>query len=183
MKEIKKIITKLTSYKEIVKDVPKNRLYNWNGSAMNRIMCFYEIKILQVIIEKLNAKGIEICAPMFDGCMPYGIHDEPLLRELEDAISSEFPGLDMKLTLKAHSKEIVMPEDFKPEDAAIAGQAGDEKLKTANNHQEASQLIWDEKMKDILVFSDGIFYYKKDGVWVQDRKLIESDIRYYRYIP
>ena len=179
MKEIQKILTKLTSYKDIVKDVPENRLYNWNGSAMNRIMCFYENKILQVIIEKLNAKGIEICAPMFDGCMPYGIHDESLLRELEDAINSEFPGLDMKLTLKTHSNEIVMPEDFKPEDAAIAGQVENEKLKTANNDQEASQLIWDEKMKDILVFSDGIFYYKKDGVWVQDRKLIESDIRYY----
>ena len=85
----------------------------------------------------------------------------------------------MKLTFKAHSKEIVMPEDFRPEDAVTAGQAGDEKLKTANNDQEASQLIWDEKMKDILVFSYGIFYYKKDGVWIQDRKLIESDIRYY----
>lgn len=114
MKEIQKIITKLTCYEHIVRDVPANKLYNWNGSAMNRIMCFYENQILQVIIDTLNRKNIEILAPMFDGCMVYGVyyHNEELLIELEDAINTAFSGLNMKLTLKEHSKDIVMPTDF-----------------------------------------------------------------------
>ena len=180
MKDIQNILTKLTCYKEIVKDVPETRLYNWNGSAMNRIMCFFENKILQVIMEKLNQKGIEICAPMFDGCMPYGIFDETILPELEHTINVAFPGLDMKLTLKTHSKEIVLPEGFSPAPKGNSeGEESEKTTKIANNDQEASQIIWDEKMKDALVYSDGSFYYKKDGVWTQDKKLIESDIRYY----
>ena len=75
MKEIQKLLTKLTCYEHIVADVPTNKLYNWYGSAINRILCFYENKILQVIISELNKRNIEICAPMFDGVMPYGICD------------------------------------------------------------------------------------------------------------
>ena len=64
MKAIQKILTKLTVYEEIVNDVPATKLYNWYGSAINRILCFYENKVLQVILNKLNEKGIEICAPI-----------------------------------------------------------------------------------------------------------------------
>lgn len=112
MKEIQKILTKLTVYEEIVNDVPATKLYNWYGSAINRILCFYENKVLQVILNKLNEKGIEICAPMFDGCMPYCMEDNELLNELENTVASVFPDLDMKLTFKSHSTVIKMPEDF-----------------------------------------------------------------------
>lgn len=112
MKEIQKTLTKLTCYTNIVADVPENRIYNWYGSAVNRIMCFFENQILQVILSELNKLNIEICAPMFDGCMSYGIHYEELLTTLENAINKKFPNLDMKLSLKDHCKDIVMPDDF-----------------------------------------------------------------------
>jgi hypothetical protein len=114
MKEIQKILTKLTCYENIVSDVPSNRLYNWNGSALNRIMCYYENKILQVIMNKLNKKGIEILAPMFDGCMVYGEHysNQDLLDELELEINTQFPSLNMKLSFKSHCKDLAMPSDF-----------------------------------------------------------------------
>lgn len=76
MKATQKILTKLTCYKSIVEDVPSNKLYNWYGSAINRILCFYENKILQVMINELNRIEIEICAPMFDGVLVYGNYYE-----------------------------------------------------------------------------------------------------------
>ena len=112
MKETQKILTKLTCYKEIVADVPENKIYNWYGSAINRILCFFENKILQVILSELNKRRIEICSPMFDGCMVYGIHTDELLVSLENAVNVAFPQLDMKLSLKEHCKDIVMPDDF-----------------------------------------------------------------------
>lgn len=112
MKEIQKILTKLTCYKDIVADVPENKIYNWYGSAINRILCFFENKILQVILSELNKMKIEICSPMFDGCMIYGIHNEEILKNLETAVNNEFQRLDMKLSLKEHCKDIIMPEEF-----------------------------------------------------------------------
>lgn len=114
MKQIQKIITKLTCYENIVADVPTNRLYNWYGSAINRIMCYFENKILQIIINELNKKNIEVLAPMFDGCMIYGNYylNQELLQDLENEINKIFPLLNMKLSYKSHSQEIIMPEDF-----------------------------------------------------------------------
>lgn len=112
MKNIQKSLTQLTCYKNIVADVPSNKLYNWNGSAMNRILCFYENNILQVIIDELNKLNYEICAPMFDGCMPYGQPTDDLLETLETAINDKFVGLKMKLSFKDHCQIIQMPEDF-----------------------------------------------------------------------
>ena len=114
MKQTQQILTKLTCYENIVSDISSSRLYNWYGSAINRIMCYFENKILQIIIEHLNTKQIEILAPMFDGCMVYGnyYNNLELLRELEEKINIKFPNLDMKLSFKSHKSEIIMPDDF-----------------------------------------------------------------------
>lgn len=112
MKVIQKLITKLTCYESIVADVPSYKLYNWNGSAMNRILCFYENCILQTMISEINKQNIEICAPMFDGLEVYGSYHDELLSALELAINTEFSGLDMKLSFKEHCKDIIMPDDF-----------------------------------------------------------------------
>lgn len=113
LKEIQKTLTKFTCYTNIVADVPSNKLYNWYGSAINRILCFYENKILQVIIKELNKKGYEICAPMFDGVMPYGKPTDELIEMLEKAVNKEFEGLNMKLSIKEHCQDIQMPDDFR----------------------------------------------------------------------
>ena len=71
-KRIQKELTVLECYKHIVDSVPTTRLYNWLGSAINRILCVFENKILQNVVSVMYSKRIEICALMFDGLMIYG---------------------------------------------------------------------------------------------------------------
>ena len=112
MKEIQQTLTKLERYKEVIEEVPANKHYNWCGSAINHILCFYENKVLQIIIEELNRMNIEILSPMFDGVVLYGIHSTELLRQLETKINNTFEGLNMELTIKEHSTRIIVPEEF-----------------------------------------------------------------------
>jgi putative DNA primase/helicase len=121
-KEIQKEVTKNKEYKHIVETVPVTRHYNWLGSAINRILCVYENKILQEIINYLIRKEIEICSLMFDGLMVYGNYydDEILLKELEKCINTKFEGLNMKLSYKEHKTGIIdIPDDFQIEDKSI----------------------------------------------------------------
>jgi hypothetical protein len=73
--EIKKIqqkIVKVKEYKDLIDSVPDNKPYNQIGSAMNRILCYYENIILQHAIHIIQSRGIEIAILMFDGLMVYG---------------------------------------------------------------------------------------------------------------
>jgi hypothetical protein len=97
MKRLQKTITKLECYKEIVESVPVERTYNWDGSAINRIMCKYENDILQVVIKFFRGFNIDISAPMFDGVMPYGdlYSDARFLEIITEEVAKQFPKLDM----------------------------------------------------------------------------------------
>lgn len=116
-KECKIIQTQMCNvieYKHIVDCVPASKLYNWYGSAINRILCSYENKILQEIINVINRKGIEISVLMFDGLMVYGNYydDMDLLGEIETHINKMFEGLNMRLSYKEHSNLIKIPDDY-----------------------------------------------------------------------
>jgi hypothetical protein len=171
MKEIQKILTKLTCYKDIVADVPENKIYNWYGSAINRILCFFENKILQVILSELNKRMIEICSPMFDGCMVYGIHTEELLVSLENAINVAFPQLDMKLSLKEHCKDIVMPDDF----VIPASIKENNNVRYAESDNIASEYIYEE-LKEIFISYKGRLFYKYENIWISDSCKIDDII-------
>lgn len=172
MKETQKLLTKLTCYERIVKDVPTNKLYNWYGSAINRILCFYENKILQVIINKLNKMNLEICAPMFDGAMIYGEGYSTLIEDLETAINTTFEGLDMKLALKEHCKDIVMPDDFKiPE----KNSQNTDNIKLVNNDNDASKLIYEE-LKHAFKSYKGRLFYLHDNIWIYDEHFIDNSV-------
>jgi hypothetical protein len=117
-KSIQNIITKLSEYDSIVKTVPENKEYNWYGSAINRILCVYENKILQEVISFVNKKQIEIAVLMFDGLMVYGnyYNDDNFIRQLEEFVNSKFENLNMKFAFKEHDMEsITMPLDFTDE--------------------------------------------------------------------
>lgn len=116
-KNIQKQITSLECYKYIVNSVPSTREYNWLGSAINRILCVYENKIIQEVISVLNSKQIEICALMFDGLMCYGnyYNDIDLLREIETFVNTKFDGLKMEFSYKCHCQLIQIPSDFQIE--------------------------------------------------------------------
>jgi hypothetical protein len=113
-KELQKAVTSLECYKHVTDSVPIVRTYNWLGSAINRILCVYENKILQKVISICNSKQIEICALMFDGLMMYGNYyeDEELLLEITDAVNEEFDGLEMVFAYKEHSEVIKVPDEY-----------------------------------------------------------------------
>jgi hypothetical protein len=72
MKALHKQIVKIDEYKEICDSVPSEKDYNISGSKINRVLCVYENRILQVALSKKN--NIETASLMFDGCMVYGNH-------------------------------------------------------------------------------------------------------------
>ena len=115
-KFIQKELCNKDVYKHIVDTVPPAKaMYNWNGSAINRIFCVMENKILQNAISTINKRGIEIAVLMFDGIMVYGNYygNNDLLTEIKREVSKEFEGLEMDFTYKAHDTTIIMPEDFR----------------------------------------------------------------------
>ena len=113
-KLIQKEITSLECYKHIVDTVPEEKQYNWLGSAINRILCVYENKIIQEVVSVLNSKQINICAMMFDGIMCYGnfYEDTQLLREIDCVVNQKFEGLNIQFTYKEHNQSIEMLDDF-----------------------------------------------------------------------
>jgi hypothetical protein len=113
-KSIQEQLTKLSCYSHIVDTVPQNKLYNKIGSAINRILCVFENKILQEAHHICNKNRLETCALMFDGLMIYGNHyeNQSLLDEINCQVNSVFEGLNMTFVCKEHSALIQVPENF-----------------------------------------------------------------------
>ena len=88
IKEIQKKIVALDEYSDIVASVPKDKTYNKIGSAINRILCYYENKILHHAIDFITKKNIEIAVLMFDGLMIYGdyYNDTKLLTDITNYV-------------------------------------------------------------------------------------------------
>jgi len=119
MRDLQQLITSIPEYQDIKSSVPEHKKSNWDGSAINRILCMYENKILQSCISAINQKNIEICVLMFDGLMVYGYFygNNELLNYIETFVNEQFPNLNMKWDYKEHNTEIQIPEGFiiKPE--------------------------------------------------------------------
>jgi len=104
-------------YEEIIKTMPEDKKFNWNGSSINLIMCYYENKIKNKKSLVLSTKNvpIEMRALMFDGLMVYGNYydNTELRREIEQQVNEKFKDLDqMIFDFKPHNETIVMPSDF-----------------------------------------------------------------------
>ena len=115
-KKIQKEIIKIDEFKDIIQTVPQHKLYNFNGSAINRILCKYENILLQDLIHIANANELEICAPMFDGLMLYGDYyndkGNDIINQATEYINNKYENLNIKITLKEHNNNIEMPNDF-----------------------------------------------------------------------
>lgn len=114
IKEIQKQIIKIKIYDDIVNSVPETKKYNKTGSAMNRILCYYENIILQHAINIITTKSIEIAVLMFDGLMVYGNYykDKNLLEDISEYVEKHMIGLNMKWDYKEHNTELCVPDDF-----------------------------------------------------------------------
>jgi len=174
MKIIQPLLTQMENYLSIRSSVPDDKkIRNWDGSALNRIMCMYENRILEVAMSVCNRMSVEIACPMFDGFMAYGSHDTSLLNAIASAVEERFPGLHMMWDIKPHKDDLTMPIDFK-----IPNQVIDHSEKIAQNDLEAGELIYLE-LKNVLVYSKGLFYYKKNNLWTSDIDEIRSSVRHY----
>ena len=114
MKVIQIQLINIIDYKELVDSIPYSKTYNYNGSAINRILCYYENMVLQHAIHVINSRGIEIAILMFDGLMIYGNHykDTNLLDEINTYVEKQMPGLNMKWAYKPHNTDLHVPDNF-----------------------------------------------------------------------
>jgi hypothetical protein len=114
IKRIQKKLLAITDFHKFVESVPRSKTYNRFGSAVNRIICYYENKILQHAISFLTGKNIEIAVLMFDGLMIYGdyYHDTELLDALNHFVEKKMEGLEMKWCYKEHNMDLCIPHDF-----------------------------------------------------------------------
>jgi len=109
IKEIKNIRGELLlndEYNDLLKEAIKHKPNNISGSFINRLLCYYENEVLQIMVNHINHRGLEIACLSFDGLLIYGDADEKLLTELETEINDYFDGMDMKLKIKEHSDVI-----------------------------------------------------------------------------
>jgi len=114
IKQIQKKLVQIKEYADLVSSVPETKTFNKLGSAVNRIMCYYENMILQHAIHVINTRGIEIAILMFDGLMVYGHYykDNGLLEDITHYVEKQMPGLNMIWTYKEHNTELKVPDDF-----------------------------------------------------------------------
>lgn len=115
MKDIQRALIELPEYKEMFETIPEYRASkNFNGCAINRILCYYENIALQHAIHVINLRGLEIAILMFDGLMIYGNHytDSSLLTEIEEYVEKMMPSLQMKWTYKPLDESMQIPVDF-----------------------------------------------------------------------
>lgn len=173
IKRLVKQIVSLEQYKLQTESVPDVKKYNREGSAISRILGFYENEILQVVLNLLNRKQIELMAPMFDGCMPYGnyYNNKELLNEITFEVEEHFNGLNMVWAYKEHDSTIVMPDDYKiPE---LKERAINKDMNFCCNELEATDLLY-KLLKNSIKYSEGKLYYKHNHIWRSDEKEIES---------
>jgi len=178
-KDIQKKICELEKYQYIIKHVPSCKT-NWNGSAINRILCVYENKILQVMVNYLTSHHIEICSLMFDGCLVYGNHyeDDNLLRLMENSIHNKL-GITMKLSYKKHSTTIEYdPSQIEEEDEEEEYNDVDESIYVFSKYKH-----WVLCKDELYVFDD------KNGLWttcMHTKRRIVTDYargKYKKQIP
>jgi hypothetical protein len=95
-----------------------NKEYNREGSYLNKILCYWENRILQSAIKVIKERKLEVAVYAFDGCMVYGNHynDSELLQSITQSVNSEFPGLNMQWDFKEHNNELQIPDGWIPQD-------------------------------------------------------------------
>lgn len=171
MKRIQKDLLTLQDYKDLEETIPEYKLtQNYNGSMINRIMCFYENIILQHAITVINSKGLQIAILSFDGCQVYGDHygDTNLLNDIQNHVNEIMPGLNMTWTYKHHDETMQIPEDFDElqEIGKINGSV-------ANTDMECATIIY-EARKDDLFFCNGQYFMKLNNIWSNNIQIIDA---------
>lgn len=169
MKDIQNQLLKIPEYQELFDTIPEYRQSkNYNGCAINRILCYYENIIIQHAIHVINKRGIEIAILMFDGLMIYGEHhsNSELLQEIEQYVESQMPSLGMKWLYKEHDESLTIPSDFDPKLSLLA------ESRNAEDDISAARIILSD-LSGIIVYSNNRMFIKKDNLWISE----DSDVQ------
>ena len=173
MKYIHKELLVLDEYKHYFEASKQNKTFNWNGSAINCILCKYENNILQEMISIINKHNIEILSLMFDGIMVYGDYykNTELLNEMETHINKVFDGLNMKLSYKSHSDVIQIPKKFDEDD----DNKDIEDLKKDPLFYDNFKLKFEETHSKIINSSSFIkLYDDSDFIFMKKQNMLDS---------
>ncbi len=112
MKQLHKRFLDIEEYNYVKEFAKKDT--NFEGSFINHILCIYENEILTTMRTFCNINKIEIHSLMFDGLMVYGNINEYTLKEMEKYINKNTIFETMKLSIKPHETDYVLPENYIP---------------------------------------------------------------------
>ena len=170
MKYIQQSFADIDEYKCIRDSVPDDKKDgNWNGCTVNRILCMWENKILQVAISVCNKIGLKVFAPMFDGLLVYGSVGDDVLAEITSAVENAFPGLNAQWTFKDHDTSMKIHDGWVYKEAEPVK----EDVILASNDIEAAEIVF-KTLRGKIIYSDGVFYLKRDNLWISDESQITS---------
>jgi hypothetical protein len=171
MKRVQALLLAMDEYNFITQSAKKDNLL---GSNLNLILCKYENEILNVIIQHLNKKNINIHSLMFDGLMIHGNYydDYNLLNELQDVLYQKF-NWDFKLSYKTHSDIIQIPDDF-----SFEKKTGYPELKTSfeNTHLKVADKYLCENFDNVEVMKRNMLFEKYEHLSFLGEKKEESFI-------
>lgn len=172
MKEIQKRLIEIDEYKalfETIEDYKKQK--NYNGCAINKILCFYENKILQHAIHVINQRGIEMAILMFDGVMVYGdfYDDDELLKSITEYVDGMMPDLNMKWAYKDHDDSLHIPDDFDEN-----SYKKDKNYRYVDDDNSAAIMIFEEIKDSLIPAKNGRLFMKDKNVWICDNAKIEN---------
>jgi hypothetical protein len=177
MKKIQKKLIALPDYKNLFVTIPEYKLTkNYNGSAVNRILCYFENIACQHALHVVNQRGIEVAVMMFDGMMLYGNHyeDAGLLQEIKDHVNTQMEGMDMSWSYKPHDDTIQVPADF-DENSYEA----DSKYRFVEDENAAAKLIQADLSGALISCRNGPnvrVFLKRGNIWISDADAISSHL-------
>jgi|SaaInlStandDraft_5_1057022.scaffolds.fasta_scaffold06661_3 phage/plasmid-associated DNA primase len=166
-KYIQNELIKIKEFNFINDTIPENR-NNFNGSFINKILCYYENLILQDMIYILKKEGKELAALMFDGCMIngnyYNNEGVNLIEKIEEYINNKWNCLNIKIKMKEHDNSIKIPEGWTP----IYDKYNDIDLFNPSFTTGLLSGFFKKLYNEKYIFSNNRLYYFNEVCWLCD---------------
>ena len=165
---IQKQLMNIPEFSGILETI-EGKKWNKSGSYLNKCLCIYENKILQIAREYLVKNSHVIRCLAFDGLMIHGNHydNSQLLIDIEQVVNSQFNRLDMKLSFKSHDNSIIIPASF---DETVKNENNDEYLQWKTEFE-----LTHAKVIDRAIFVKSI--KDQNGFITEIRSLTKRDLQ------
>lgn len=168
--EFKYIRQSLKNQPDFVEQLQEAMIYkptNVEGSFVNRILCIYENKMMNSMASYIHSKNLEVAEYAFDGILVYGSFYEcpSILKEMEDYLNSDFPKLNMTLTMKSHSK-VISEEYLKNLD----------EIQEIDEHHIYENIKKDFEKTHFKIINKSLFVHEYNGIpsFMKKQQLIDS---------